>query len=125
MTAANNFSQNSAVNAFMGVSASAGGAMSFGVSATTVGSPVSYMAAGVNVTPPPSSLAPLSAVTVAYMASFLDQFAAALLAQDFIDVTPAMVDPGIASGASPGPDPLAQYKKNKDAVVVEGLTCTR
>jgi hypothetical protein len=122
MTAASSFTQNSAVTALMGVSASAGVApMTFGASATTVGSPVSYTAAGISSTPPPNPLA----LPVDYMTSFLDQFAAALVAQDFIEVSPAKTGANVAAQPDTLADPLARYKKNKDDVVVEGQTCTR
>jgi hypothetical protein len=59
MTAASNFTQNSAVEAALGVTAT-GGTMTIGANATTIGNPVSYLAAGVPASAPPASLNPVT-----------------------------------------------------------------
>jgi hypothetical protein len=120
MTAASSYTQNSAVTAKRGVSVSAGLApLNLGASATTVGNPVSYTAAGVSAVPPPTSLVPPGATPADFMTTFVDQFAAAQAARSFIGLSLAGLDPNSAD------DPLIQYKKNKDDIVVEGQTCKR
>jgi len=127
LNAANTYTQNSAVSAALGVAASAGvGPMVFGPSATTVGSPVSYQAAGAAVTPPPSLVAPPATTAVAIV-SALDQIAAVMVAQDFVGAAAPLdaSQPGAGEPATEQADPLAAHKKDKDEVVVEGQTCKR
>lgn len=149
MSAASNFTQNSAVSAFAGVSASAGGSMSFGASATTIGSPVSYTAAGIFTQPPPTSINAASAASTAFatattdVMNFSNTFTDTLASLTFVDTAPALGNASatttataadtatasveavvVAATAPVEPDPLVAYKKIKEDVVVEGqATC--
>lgn len=149
MSAASNFTQNSAVSAFAGVSASAGGSMSFGALATTIGSPVSYTAAGIFTQPPPTSINAASAASTALatattdVMNFSNTFTDTLASLTFVDTAPAPGDASatttataadtatasvetvvVAATAPVEPDPLVAYKRIKEDVVVEGqATC--
>jgi len=128
VSAGNNYTQNSAVQAALGVTASASGAMTFSATATTVGSPVSYTAAGVSAAPPPNSLVPSTPAPdqTIFVNTFDAQFAAALEAQNAVGITapePDAVSTVVADNSAT--DPLDKYRKKKDDVVVEGPTCKR
>jgi hypothetical protein len=114
LNAANNFVQNSAVTAALGVSASAGGGMTFGPLATTVGSPVSYTVIGVPVTPPPQSLSTGASNQPNLVSEFLQQFEEALVSQDL------QLEPG-----SEDKDKKKEKEKATGSVVVEAPTCPR
>jgi hypothetical protein len=132
MNAASNFVQNSSVTAASGVTSTAGGSMTYGAMATTVGSPVSYTANGTALSPPPTSLAPVielvGAAPIDYVVTFEDKFEAAVIAQNYAEsvsspsVAPTDSAPSKAKAADE--DPLKAKRKNKDDVVVEGQTCT-
>ena len=96
--------QNSLVRGALGVNARAGGSMTFGPNAYTVGNPVSYTAGGAPVYAPGSS----GTTSTSFFDEFLDKFEAALATQT--------TDPS---------DPLGKKSRNKDkdTLVVEGETC--
>lgn len=104
LAAASNYVQNSNVSAAQGVSATAGGEMTFGPQALTSGNPVSYSANGVTVIAPGTNTSQGSA-PVDFVATFMSKFEDAVAAQ--------------TSTADPD-----DKKKEKD-VVVEGQSCTR
>jgi hypothetical protein len=98
LTAANTYEQNSAVSAFLGVTASAGvGPMVFGANATTAGNPVSYTAAGLPITSPISPFVAQNTLPVDYLVAFVDQFYLATNSRSFIfsfdPVSSLMADP--------------------------------
>ena len=104
MLAANDFTQNGQVTALGGITALAGGTITFGPLAISAGNPVSYKANGVPVLNPPGSLGELLARnngTGSFINSFLNKFEEALEAK---------------AESNDG-------KKNKAELVVEGETC--
>lgn len=105
ITAAGNYAQNGTVRGAQGVSASAGGEMTFGPNALTFGNPVSFTANGIPVIAP--GTAPQGSAPIDFVSTFMDKFDQALVAQNVAALDPA--------------DP----KKDKDQVVVEGQSCTR
>jgi hypothetical protein len=76
LAAANDLVQNSAVRGANGVSATAGGTITFGAQATTDNPPVQYTVGGAPITPPPSSqsIAPESSAAGNIIVTFLDLF---------------------------------------------------
>jgi hypothetical protein len=132
LSAGNAYLQNSSVAAAAGVTSTAGGSMTFGPTATTVGSPVSYTANGSAFTPPPASLTPVTEIVdiapTDYVVTFSDNFAQVLEAQNFLE---SVSNTSVTEASSAQPktkasveDPLKSKRKNKDDVVVEGQTCT-
>jgi filamentous hemagglutinin family protein len=105
LAAASDFVQNSTVNAAGGVTATAGGTMSFGPSAKSIGSPLSYSDAKGPI-PAPGQV-PQGSAPIDFVSTFMSKFEGALLAQN-----------------GPSDDPAEEKKKDKD-VVVEGQSCTR
>ena len=111
LTAANDFVQNGAVSAALGVTVTAGGRVVLGSLASTDRAPVTYLANGTSVTPPITRNALLASQiggTTDFIASFLSNFEKALTAQeDAIS------------------DPLKKRNKDKDGFAVEGEICAR
>jgi len=102
----NNFIQNAGLSAALAIDVSTiSGSLLFGPSAFSVGNPVSYAANGVSYTPPWVA-ATLSGGATDYVATFLDQFQAA------IDAQTATID-----------DPLGLALRGREGVVVEGQIC--
>jgi filamentous hemagglutinin family protein len=101
----NNFIQNAGLNAALAIDVSAGGVVTFGPGALSVGNPVSYQ---VNGTPylPPWVAATLSGGATDFVVTFLDQFQAVLDAQVL-----AM------------DDPLGIKQRSKEGLVLEGDIC--
>jgi hypothetical protein len=122
--AANNLVQNGLVSAAGGVTSTAGGSLTFGEAANTVGSPLSYSANGLPVIPHQLLQ---STATPDLLVSFSTQFEAAVRAQDFIEtkavLSTSTTNPSQAEVKDFETDPLKPHKKNKDDVVVEGQTC--
>ena len=111
LDAGNNLVQNSAVLGAKGVTATVGGAISYGPFATSNNAPISYSAGGVSIAAPPSEL--LSGTPAAQtdvLVTFLDQFEKARDAQQT----------GLA-GATP--DDGRKKKVGADAIVTEGEIC--
>ncbi len=105
--AANNLVQNSTLHAAGAIRAVAGGSIIFGPLAISSGNPVIYIAGGVPVLSPPSSLAELLARNNgvgAFVNEFLDKFEDALAARE-------------------DKDKDALRKKDRGELVVEGETC--
>lgn len=107
LAAASDFVQNSTVNAAGGVTATAGGTMTFGPSAKTVGSPLSYSDAK-GALPAPGQT-PVGSAPIDFVSTFMSKFEDALIAQNSATGDPT--------------DPTK--KKEADGVVVEGQSCTR
>jgi hypothetical protein len=93
------------LSAALAIDVAAGGVVTFGPNATSVGNPVSYE---VNGTPyvPPWIAATVSGGATDFVVTFLDKFQAALVAQD------------LASD-----DPLGLKQRSKEGVVLEGEIC--
>lgn len=105
VAAASNYTQNGIISAAQGVTATAGGSMTFGPDALTTGHPVNFDANGTVVVPP--GAAPTTGSTPTdFVATFLSNFQDAVSGQN---------------SSSSDPD---GKKKDKD-VVVEGQTCAR
>jgi hypothetical protein len=106
IAAANNFIQNSNLSAALAIDVSAGGSMSFGPGAYSVGNPVSY---SVNGAPylPPWIASTLSGGATDFVVAFLDQFQAVLDAQQ----------------VTPMDDPLGLMQSSQEGIVIEGEIC--
>jgi len=110
LIAANNLVQNSSVFGVNGVTATAGGAISYGPFATSNNSPVRYSAGGVGVTAPPTELfSGTPAAQTDVLVTFLDLFEAAVQKQQ-------------AGALDTNPDG-SKKKKSDDAIVTEGEIC--
>jgi hypothetical protein len=119
LNAANNFVQNGLVMAALGVTANAGGRMTFGTSAHTVGNPVNYTANGSAVSSPGGLIQPTPTSE-----ALPEQVAAAVVADLVVTFSSKFEEAMIAQESASG-DPLKPKKKVKDAVVVEGEICSR
>jgi hypothetical protein len=104
--AANNLAQNSVLTAAQGINVTAGGTITFGPRAFSVGNPVNYTANGVALTPP-WVVAALTGGPTAFVTNFLNQFQTALNAQIYA-----------------ADDPLGKKLSSNEGVVVEGNICT-
>jgi hypothetical protein len=102
----NNFIQNAGLSAALAIDVAAGGSLTFGPSALSVGNPVSYAANGAPYVPPWIA-STVSGGANSFVATFLDQFQTALDAQQVLAVD----------------DPLGQKQRRKEGVVVEGEIC--
>ncbi len=80
LSAGNNLVQNSAIFGANGVSATAGGRMTFGLFATANNTPISYSVNGVTVNAPPTTEGGGTQATaqIGVLLTFLDQFEKAL-----------------------------------------------
>jgi hypothetical protein len=103
----NNFIQNSNLSAALAISVAAGGTLSFGPGAFSVGNPVNYSVNGQPYLPPWIS-STLSGGPISFVDNFLGQFQTAL------NSVPFAID-----------DPLGLRERAKEGVVVEGETCAR
>jgi hypothetical protein len=103
----NNYVQNGKLSAAQAIYVSAGGAITFGPGAYSVGNPVSYTVNGVAYTPP-WVVAALTGGPTSFVADFLNQFQTALDAQMYA-----------------ADDPLGKKQFDGEGVVVEGNTCAR
>jgi hypothetical protein len=103
----NNFIQNSNLSAAFAINIAAGGTLTFGPGAFSVGNPVSYTVNGVTYAPPWIA-STLSGGPTSFVDNFLGQFETALNSQNF-DVD----------------DPLGLRERSKEGVVVEGDICPR
>ena len=111
MTAANTFTQNSAVSAALGVTATAGAGFTFGPAATTAGNPVSYSSGIVPPTPSPlptptpietqaATPPPVSSSPTDFVVAFLSQLEDALTEQNAdTDKTSKKTKDGVVTGA--------------------------
>jgi hypothetical protein len=102
----NNYVQNAKLFAALGIDVSAGGTITFGPTAFSVGNPINYTANGVAYTPPWVA-ATLTGGPTSFVADFLNQFQTALDMQLFA-----------------ADDPLGKKQSNNEGVVVEGNICT-
>jgi hypothetical protein len=102
----NNFVQNANLSAALAIGVSAGGTLSFGPSAVSIGNPVSYAVNGAPYVPPWIA-ATVSGGANSFVATFLDQFQTALDAQQVLTAD----------------DPLGLKQRRKEGVVVEGEVC--
>jgi hypothetical protein len=103
----NNILQNSKFFAALGINITAGGTITFGPGAFSVGNPVTYTANGVTLVPPWIA-ASLSGGPTSFVDNFLDQFQTALDAQQYA-----------------ADDPFGKKQADNGGVVVDGGTCTR
>lgn len=103
----NNYVQNGTLNAAQGINVTAGGSISFGPGAFSVGNPVNYTANGLVYTPPWVA-ATLTGGPTSFVADFLNQFQTALDAQIYA-----------------ADDPLGKRQLAGEGVVVEGNICPR
>lgn len=101
----NNFIQNAGLSAALAINVSAGGSLTFGPGAISVGNPVTYAVNGVPYVPPWIA-STLSGGSNDYVVSFLDQFQAVLDAQAVV-----------------ADDPLGIKQHSNDSLVVEGELC--
>jgi filamentous hemagglutinin family protein len=106
IAAYNNFIQNSNLSAALGIDVSAGGSMTFGPGAYSIGNPVTYTLGGA-VYLPPWIASTLSGGATDFVVAFLDQFQAVLDAQQV-----ASID-----------DPLGLKQRGQEGIVVEGEIC--
>ena len=106
IAAYNNFIQNSNLSAALAIDVSAGGSLTFGPGAYSIGNPVMY---SVNGAPymPPWIASTLSGGATDFVVAFLDQFQAVLDAQQM-----ASID-----------DPLGLKQRGQEGIVVEGEIC--
>jgi filamentous hemagglutinin family protein len=113
LSAASNLTQNSDVQAALGVTATSGGTMSFGPLATSSGNPLSYSVGStpVNAPPPPSSQLVATNQVVALMA--IDNSGTQLT-----DDIPAAADPSASTDASD-----EDRETNTDTLVAEAEIC--
>jgi hypothetical protein len=102
----NNFIQNAGLNAALAIDVAAGGGVTFGPSALSVGNPVSYAVNGAPYVPPWIA-STVSGGANSFVATFLDQFQTALDAQQVLTAD----------------DPLGLKQRRKEGVVVEGEIC--
>ena len=103
LSAANNFVQNSTLTAAQGISVTAGGSMSFGASANSVGNPLQYLSNGQSVMPP-GNFTNQSSAPADYVVDFLNEFESTL--------------------AVGGTDLLSLPNKDLNATVGEAEICT-
>jgi hypothetical protein len=102
----NNFIQNSNLSAALAIDVSAGGSLSFGPGAYSVGNPVMYTVNGAAYMPPWIA-STLSGGATDFVVAFLDQFQAVLDAHQV-----AAID-----------DPLGLKQRGQEGIVVEGEVC--
>ena len=110
LDAANNFVQNSALTAALGIAVSAGGDLTLGPLASSVGHPVLYKLNGQTMFPPAGKYGETPAqvnAPVDFLVTFLDKFEQAITRQELV------VE-----------DPRRRSDKDRDAVVVEAQICT-
>ena len=115
MTAGNNLTQNSAIVAVNGVTATANGAISYGAGAFSSRAPVLYIQNGVRITPPPSTTQTRSEATSAApdaVVAFLETFERTQQRQ---------VDDALTINT----DGTPARRRDRDAVVTEGNVCAR
>jgi filamentous hemagglutinin family protein len=115
MTAGNNLTQNSAIVAVNGVTATANGAISYGSGAFSSRAPVLYNQNGVRITPPPSPEQARSEATNAApdaVVAFLESFER---------TQQRLVDDAL----SINPDGSPVKRRDPNAVVTEGNVCVR
>ena len=146
MSAANNFTQNSAVKAALGVTAAAGASLVLGPLATTDGHPVVYTSNGAAALIPPATVpaptptpvqtpvtttvpAPVvtptqPAVTVAETPVSKPQPTGSS-PTDFVVAFLSSLDKTLSSQDAGTLDPAKSTKKTKDGVVTEAQTCSR
>ena len=103
----NNILQNSKFFAALGINITAGGSITFGPGAFSVGNPVTYTANGVTLVPPWIA-ASLSGGPTSFVDNFLDQFQTALDAQQYA-----------------ADDPFGKKQADNEGVVVDGGICAR
>jgi filamentous hemagglutinin family protein len=123
LTAANNLEQNSVIKAANSIQVSAGGAITYGPLASSEGSSVQYTQGGGLVTPPSGGLPvvrPAGTVPVAQTHALVELFNATA---DVAGNLENKLDEIVTDHGSDDVDPK-KSKKDKDAVVVEGETCT-
>ncbi|MCX7227037.1 MAG: hypothetical protein NT071_15870, partial [Burkholderiales bacterium] len=151
LAAANNLVQNSAISAALGVTgraglAGSGGAVSFGVDATSDAKSISYLLNGLAVTAPPQLIKPVVVVVppTNFVTAFLDVFENALT-ETVAVAAPAPVTKSTAAEAEPAAKSAAadsevtadkpagttkdkdkekEKEKEKTEVVIGGNACT-
>jgi hypothetical protein len=120
LMAGNNFVQNSTLTAALGIDALVQGSMSFGPLATSTGNPVRYVLNGQSVAPPRSLTPP-----VTEPGPEPETIIKANTPTDFVVAFTTQFEEAIAEQEAGSVDPLKPRKKDKEAVIVEGETCTR
>jgi hypothetical protein len=114
ITAASDLVQNSTVTAALGLTTTAGGAITFGPNAKSNGNPVKYSANGLVLFPPGVGPGTQSAVAasaqVDFVATFLDKFERAIAAQN-VAITET-------------PQERRDKEKKETGLAVEGQSCT-